>query len=514
MSDGPQERDAKRAGLGGRTRRSAVAALGSGGVQMVIGVATTAVLARLLGPDAFGLMAMALTAFAFLGPISDFGLPHALVHHDRFDPPLAAAMFRLNRRLCLGLVPLLAATGPLAAWFYGHAVLTPLVAVCAAAVGFATLANLHRAVLRREMRFERLALIETVSLGLASGAAVAAAFAGAGVWSLAVLFVGQRLATAAGCWWVSAWRPLREPAVAPAGELRTTLDRLKRYSGGVTLSRVTLSVGNNLDRPLIGGIAGDAALGLYQKSFEWATTVNRAVQQPLQQVVVAAACRLRDGEEQRYRRGFRRALARVYLATMLPAAVGVAVPEELVRLLLGPGWEPAAEVVRILCIGSVLGAMAGPTKWLFLVEGDTRRQVIWSVGSAVVTAVGVAAGAWWGSQTAEAQAQGHDPAGAVSAVAVGVAAGFALAQGLVGLPGAIYATRVSAFRFADLAGPALPALLASALAAAVALALLATLPPGGGELAAVLLRLAVAGAAFAGVGGAAWWALSRREARE
>ena len=479
-----------------------MAALGSGGVQTLLGVASTVVLARQLGPDAFGLMAMATTAFAFLGPLSDFGLPHALVHHGRFDPPLAAAMFRLNRRLVLLLVPVLAATGPLAAWFYGEPVVTPLVAVCAAAVGFATLLNLHRAVLRREMRFERLALIETAALALAAAGAVAAAAAGAGVWALAVLFAGQRAAVGVGCWFFSGWRPLREPAAAPAGELRETLSRLKRFSGGVTASRVVLSVGNNLDRPLIGGLAGDAALGLYQKSFEWSTVVARAVQQPLQQVVVSAACRLRDGERARYRHALRRALARVYLGSMLPSAAGVVVPGELVRLLLGPGWDAAAPVVRVLCAGAVLGAVAGPTKWLFLIEGDPRRQVIWSVGCALTGAACVSLGAAWG-------AAGGDAA----AVAVGVAAGFAAAQLLVGLPGAVYATRASTVRLSDLLGPALPALAAAAAAAAVAAGVLTRLPPAGGGPPAVLLRLAVTGLIFLAVGGAGWWLLAARERR-
>ena len=506
-----------RAGLGERTRRSAIASLGSGGLQTLIGVASTAALARMLGPEPFGLMAMATTAFAFLGPLTDFGLPHAMVHHRRFEPPLAAAMFRLNRRLVLLLVPVLVATGPLAAWFYGHAVITPLVAVIAAAVGFATLLNLHRAVLRREMRFERLAAIETAALALSSAAAVAAAAAGAGVWALATLLVGQRVVVASGCWFFSRWRPLREPAVTPAGELRETLGRLKRYSGGVTLSRVVLSVGNNLDRPLIGGLAGDAALGLYQKSFEWASLVTKAVQQPLQQVVVSAACRLRDGgDEARYRSGFRRALARVYLATMLPAAVGVVVPAELVRLLLGPGWDAATPVVRILCAGSVLGAMAGPTKWLFLIEGDTRRQVLWSVASAATGAACVAAGAWAGDRLGTGTGTGaglgmdggFDGGGSV---AVGVAAGFAAAQLLVGVPGAAYATRVSTFRFGDLAGPAVPALLAAAVAAALALGVLRLLPPLEAGPGIAVLRLAAAGAAFAVVAAAAWLAMTRGE---
>ena len=493
-------------GLGRRTRRSAVAALGSGGTATMLNVAATAALARLLGPDAFGLMAMALTGFAFVGPTTDFGLPHAVVHHGRDDPPLLAAMFRLNRRLTLFLLPLLVATGPLMAWFYAEPVLTWLVAGYAAALGVAMLLNLHRAVLRREMAFERLALIETGSLAAAAAAAVAVAWFGGGVAALVVLLGGQRALTGLGCWWWSGWRPLREPAATPAGELKTTLGRLKKYSTGVTVSRVVLSVSNNLDRPLIGRLAGDASLGLYQKAFEWSTTVTRAVQQPLQQVVVSAASRLRDGEEQRYRRAFRRAMARVYLASMLPSAVGVVVPAELVRLLLGPGWGGAAPIVRVLCAGAVVGSVIGPTKWLFLIEGDSRRQVIWSVGSALTGVACVLAGAWWGL----ARAGGGTDA---SAVALGVASGFAASQLLVGVPGAFYATRVSRVRLRDLLAPAAPALLAAAAAVAAAGGALGLLPPVGETFPPTLLRLGVAGGVFLAVGGAGWWLLVDRERR-
>ena len=489
-------------GLGRRTRRSAVAALGSGGTATLLNVAATAALARLLGPDAFGLMAMALTGFAFAGPITDFGLPHAVVHHGRDDPPLLAAMFRLNRRLTLLLLPLLVATGPLVAWFYAEPVLVWLVAGYAGALGVAMLLNLHRAVLRREMAFERLALIETGSLALAAAAAVGVAWFGGGVAALVVLLGGQRALTGVGCWWWSGWRPLREPAATPAGDLKWTLGRLKKYSTGVTVSRVVLSVSNNLDRPLIGRLAGDASLGLYQKAFEWSTTVTRAVQQPLQQVVVSAASRLRDGEEARYRSAFRRAMARVHLASMLPSAVGVVVPAELVRLLLGPGWADAAPIVRVLCAGAVVGSVIGPTKWLFLIEGDSRRQVTWSVGSALTGMACVCVGAAWGLAGG---------GGGGGAVAYGVASGFAASQLLVGVPGAFYATRVSRVRLDDLLAPAAPALLAAAAAVAAAGGALSLLPPVGEGLPAVFLRLGVAASIFLAIGGAACSVLVNRE---
>ena len=431
--------------FGKRFRRGGMIAVCSSGVQMLVSIGSTAILARLLGPDEFGLLAMALTVFAFIGPLSDFGLPHALVHHETFDPGLAAEMFRLNCRLVMVLWPTLVATGPLVAWFYGHSILTPMVFAAATGVAVATLFNLHVGVLRRNLEFDRLAIAETVGLMLASLIAVAAAWVGAGVWSLVLLWVLQRVIRAGLCWKMSNWRPTRHRSVRGGSD---TLDYLRKYSRGVTFSRVALSVSNNVDRPLIGSLAGDGTLGLYQKAFDWSVVVQRFVEQPLQHVVVAAASRYRDAEAHRYRSEIRLALSKIYFASLFPLGLNIAMPEQIISILFGQQWLAATPILRLLSLAAMLVVFRGPTKWVFLIEGDLKRQWRWSLFAAVVTAMGVCLGASLGHGSG-------DRFGVATGAAYGYLAGVATSV----LPGLVYATRESILRGSDLLLPAaLPAI--------------------------------------------------------
>ena len=420
-------------------------------LQNAVGIAGTAVLARLLVPADFGLIALALTLFAFVGSLSDFGLPHAIVHHATFDPRHAAGLFRLNALLAGGLGLVMAASGPLVAWFYGQPRIVPLSVAVAAIVFLASVLNLHVAVMRRRMRFGVIALGDAVGLILGTLGAILAAKLGAGVWSLVVLLAGQQLGSAVLCWQQSRWRPTRERS--PTYD-RGDASGLRRYARHVALARVVANVGRNVDRVFVGSLAGSAATGLYQKAYQWSVLPVQTLHQPLLNVAVSALSRLQRRDVPRYRFAVRQALTLVLSVTMPVVALLFVEARAVIALLLGNQWASSVPYFRVLCVAGFAVGLGQATKWIYLCEGKTRRQLAWSVLSTPLMIAAVGGGAWVGRVW-------------LGDAAMGVSCGFTLGTLVLLWPSISYCTADTHLRQDDLWRPAVrPA--AASLAAAVA----------------------------------------------
>ncbi len=476
---------AAKPGLGHRAARSAAVSLAGNGLQIAIGLAGTAALARLLKPRDFGLMTMGLTLFAFVGSLADFGLPHALVQRDRFDPRHAAGLFRLNRRLSVALALLLAASGPLVAWVYGRIEIVGISVAVAAAVGVAGVLNLHVALMRRQMRFAALAAGDTLGLLLGTLAAVAVALLGGGYWALVVQLSAQQLGQGAMAWFRTGWRPTREANPTAAGS--ADVADVRRFARNVAAARVAANVGRNVDRVLVGTLAGAGPVGLYQKAYQWSVLPVQQVHQPLLNVALSALSKLRRRDAERYRLAVGRALLLTLTVTMPAAAYLLVEARPAVRVLLGPQWAGAVPLFRVLCVAAFATGLTAATKWVYLAEALTGRQLRWTLVSTPVMLATVASGAVLG------KLWGGD-AGAALGTACGFTAG---TLALVG-PTVSYCARDSVLSAGDFWRPTWRPAVASILAAGLLNAVHDGLPPN--AAARLPLSALLFGAAYA----AAW----------
>ena len=477
-------------GLGRRSARSAAVTLGGSWARLLVNLAGTVVLARLLRPDDFGLMAMAMTLMYYLGSLTDFGLSHAMVHAEALDARTAAGLFRLNRRLSLAMGLLVAACGPAVAWLYGRPVVAWLSLGVAGTVAVGSLLNPYVALLRRQFRFGVLTLGETGGLLLSTAAAVvAAAFLGFGVWALVIQFAGQYLGAGLLAWRASGWRPMRRRDFAPFSELTA----IRGYARNVAAARLLGNVGRNTDTVLVGTLGGAGVLGLYQKSYQWSVLPVQQICQPLLNVAVSALSRLHRGEAERYRSALRRSLLVMFSVTVPLAAVLLLEARPIVLLLLGDQWLGAIPLFRLLCLASFAQGITAAMKWIFLSEGRTARQLQWAALSTPTMLLSVVAGAVLGAS-----------GGGENAVAWGTAAGFSAGSLLLVIPGAWFCTRGGRLRTADLLQPVWRPTAASALMTGLLLLVPDLGLPTSGL--PVALRLAAA-AALAGLVYGAFWLL-------
>jgi len=466
--------DALRADLRGRSIRSGAVSLGARLMLGAVSVLSAAVLARLLTPRDFGLLAMASTLTTFVNTFRDFGLPLATVHREDIDHRQVGALFWVNLALSALIGLLMAAMAPVLAWFYGDPRLTGITLVVTAATFVGSVGVQHEALLQRQMRFGALTAIEVGAAVVGVIAGVALAALGAGYWALVAQLVALHLTRSASLWTVCRWRPGAPPRRWPGSE--HSLRPLFSYGFHHAAARVLSHVGRKLDQVLVGRFGGAAVLGLYSSASRWSQFPFRMIYSPLVGVAVASFSRVQH-EPAAYRAHIRLALEAVFAGSLPVLAFLFAEGRLVIQVLLGDQWLSAAPLFRILCIAAFVVCVTRVTKWLYLSQGATRREFHWAAISTPLMILGVVAGVPWG--------------------AMGVAVGYTAAELALAYPAIAFCLATSHLSrrdfFAAVARPAIASLMGTAMLFASG----SLLPGGDHRVPALLTRAAVFWAAVA-----------------
>jgi O-antigen/teichoic acid export membrane protein len=374
-----------------RSVRGTAAMLLSEGGRFAIRMLGLAVMARLLTPADFGLLAMVATFTRLIEIFSDLGLATATVQRKEITQAQVSYLFWVNVAVGLFATAITAALAPVAAWFYGEPDLTGITLVLATAFVFGGLSVQHQALMRRQMRFSTLARLRVVaSLGSVS-VGIFAALQGAGYWSLVAMSLASGLIMTIGLWWFCGWRPGR-----PRRGTDETRELLA-FGGNVTGTRLLAFFARNLDNILIGKLWGGDALGLYSKAYQLLMLPISQLTAPVTGVVVSALSRLQDQPE-RFLGYYRKAIQALTTLTMPIVVFTFVVADELVLLVLGPQWGEAALIFRLLAPAAFVGTFNGAAGWVWVALGQTERQLRWGVLSTPCYIAAFAIGVAWGPE--------------------------------------------------------------------------------------------------------------------
>jgi lipopolysaccharide exporter len=349
-------------------RSSAWAVLGYGGTQ-ALSLVTMLVLARVLVPEDFGVVALALALLAVAQVAQDSGLGAALIVY-RGDLRRAAACVAVYAPLvALVLYTVFFIGAPLAARFFREPELTSVLRVMAVVLVFRGLSVMPRSLLERALRFGPVTTIE-LSAGLVqAGTAIGLAFAGAGVWSLVAGQLAFGFTTAAVAWVFAPIRP------SPFEARRATLFELARYGRHVGVANLLNYAQANSAGIVVGRVVGATALGYYAIAERVASLPVNVIGNILGRGVFAAMARMYD-EPERLKRIWLENVQRLALLSV-PAAIGVAlVAEPLVVTLLGDDWRPAIVPLQLLAVKGVIGTFAATSGEVFQALHRPQLRVV------------------------------------------------------------------------------------------------------------------------------------------
>lgn len=432
--------------LGGNLKRrsvrgGAITALAQGS-KFALQTASMVCLARLLTPADFGLIAMVTAITGLMTLFKDLGLSMATVQRPKINHAQVSTLFWINIAISTVLCALTAALAPAIAWLYGDPRLTTISLALAAGFIFGGLTVQHQAILRRNMRFRALALVDISAMALSVAVAIAAAALGLGYWALVIMQLTLPVTTALGVWVACPWRP--GPPSRGVG-VRSMLV----FGGYLTGFNVVNYFARNLDNALIGWRWGAGPLGLYSRAYSLLLLPIQQVTPAIAAVAVPTLSRL-SNEPERYRAFYLRALSLLTFVTTPLAVLLLVCAEETVAVFLGPAWRGAAPIFRMLGFSALLQPTMNSAGWLYMSGGRSSAFFYWGAAASTVIIASFLVGLPYGPK--------------------GVALSYSIAVVLLSIPCMHFAVRDSRIRLWDIVQVNLPTLAGGGLSAAAALA--------------------------------------------
>jgi PST family polysaccharide transporter len=376
--------------LKGRSIRGGAVTLSSQGIKFALQTGSTMVLARLLVPSDFGLIAMVTALTGLVTMFKDAGLSLATVQHKDITHDQVSTLFWINVALSSIVMLVIAAAAPAISAFYAEPRLMWITLALAVPMLFGGLTVQHQALLRRQMRFSALAVVEIATLGGGIAVAIAMALLGFGYWSLVGMTAAAALTNAILVWALCDWRPGRPRRGVGVRPLLT-------FGLNATGASFLNYIGANLDNVLIGWWSGPATLGLYSKAYGLLTMPLRQVSAPMGAVAIPALSRLID-DEARYRRAFVGASQQMLAFTTPMVVFGIVFAGDVIFLLLGPHWESAGRLFAILGFAGLILPYWNATGWVWVSQGRMQEHLRFHCIDAAFKVLSIVIGLPWGAE--------------------------------------------------------------------------------------------------------------------
>jgi len=354
---------------------SGIGGLVSNGLELLKYV----VLARILSPGEFGLLAMAMVVISLGRIFADGGTSNAVIHFRSHSSRQLSTLYWINISAAAGLYLLIYVTAPLFAAFYGEPEVSRLLRIGGAILPLFAFGTLYEVLLRKKLSFKYITLSEGISSLAGFITATVLAVLGFGVYSL----IWSHIATAAVMsamymsHGMSTWRP---SFYFSPGEIRAYLS-----FGLFQMGERGLSVYSaRIDQLIIGRFFGAEILGAYHLAYHLVLfPVTRL--SPLLNRVAFPVFSSRQDDNAVLRNGYLK-LMRAIMAVTAPFFLLAALSAPwLVPLLFGEGWQLAAALIPLMTAIGLLRMAGNPSGNIILAKGRARLLFFWNLGTAIVT---------------------------------------------------------------------------------------------------------------------------------
>jgi lipopolysaccharide exporter len=316
------------------------------GLQVVFG----AILARLVSPDAYGLVAMAMFVLRFGQYFAQMGIGSAVVQKAQLDADETRAALIISVTMGVAFSAAFFFLAEPASLLYGEPLVAPVVRALSPTFAFGGLGATSFALLRRELRFRRVGITDVVAYLVGYGVVgTGCALGGLGVWSLVAAALSQSALAAIGYIWGA---PVTPRLVLQARPYRSIL----AFGSRVSLLGFLEFLGTNIDTLTVGRLFGAAPLGFYNRALSLANQPVYYASTAISRVLLPAFARIQGKPER---------LKRVYLSALLITGAAilpmgwclVVASQDVVRVLLGPNWEATTPILRVVALAAPISAV-------------------------------------------------------------------------------------------------------------------------------------------------------------
>jgi teichuronic acid exporter len=353
-------------------------------IGFVIGI----ILARLLSPEEFGLIGMAMVFISFSGIFTNLGLSSALIQRSEPTEDHYSSSFYLNVFAALLLTLVFVFLAPFIAAFFKSPQIINLIRVLSLTLVISSLSIVQDARLRKAMNFRILTRTKIISSVISGVIGIAMAFMGFGVWSLVAQTLISGILSTVLLWFFSDWKPrllFRMQAIKD----------LWGYGFNMFISGAINTAYDQLDSIIIARLFSAKELGLFTR----AKTLNRFVirysSESVGTVTFPAMAAIKDQREQMLKMGLKAETLIAYLSLGLLGWLYVS-SGPLIITLLGEKWIPAIEIFKILCLSGFAVPISAATLSMLKAAGYSGSFLRVEVWKKIVGLAGFGIGFYFG----------------------------------------------------------------------------------------------------------------------
>ncbi|MGD9991917.1 MAG: lipopolysaccharide biosynthesis protein [Salinivirgaceae bacterium] len=310
------------------------------GGNQIIGFLLGIVLARLLMPEDFGMMAMVMVFIGFAGFLQQFGFNQALIQNQKVDTTDYSTVFWFNTGTGIILFGLFFFGSEVVARIYDNGTLDGLTKYLAFNFLFNALSSVQGTILTKQFAFKKLAIINLSSNLIMYVVAIPMAIMDFGVISLVWGGIMQNLSKAIALWISSNWKPVLVFS-------KTSFKKLFKFGIFVFLQTPLGYISRNVDTFMIGKLAGDASLGLYNKAYQIMLLPLNNISNSFKQVMFPAMSEAQKDRE-RLQMLFLRS-TRIVAFISFPIMFGLwSVAEPFILGVYGINWGGTIPLLKVL----------------------------------------------------------------------------------------------------------------------------------------------------------------------
>ena len=367
---------------------SALSNLAAGSIDFLARLVGTAILARIVIPEQWGLVSIVLAVTALAEEFRDLGLSSATVQSREISHEQVTNLFWVNTLGGLALALIICALSPILSSFYNDQRLILITIAISSNFFWAGLTVQHSALLRRKMKLPQLSIINLSANILSTVIAVVLALNKFGYWALVWREVSRNVFILVGYYIACPWIP-------SLPYRNCDIRKLLFFGRDLALTGVLGAIVTSLDRLIIGKLFGPSSVALYRQAQQLIMTPVNSLLSPILSVTEPGLCALQSDRE-RFRRYYEKILLIVSLISM-PIGFFIAVySKEITRLVLGEKWIDASLFLLIFGVTASIRSSVGTSGIVLISSGQSKMYFKLAILHNVVLFIFMFIGVRWG----------------------------------------------------------------------------------------------------------------------
>lgn len=357
-------------------------------VQVVTFIVTI-VLARLLMPEEYGIVALITIFIALAEVIADGGFNTALIQKKEADAIDFSTVFYFSMFVAFTLYGILFFSAPFIADFYNQPLLTDIIRVLSCSLLFYSFNSVQRAYVSRYMMFKKLFVSALIAVILSGAIGILLAYKGYGVWALVWQTILNQFFTTIIMWFTVKWRPILSFS-------KERFHTLFSFGWKIFCTNFIVTLFIRLRAMVIGKVFSPATLAYYDKGNQFPGLLSDNVCGSIQSVIFPALSEVQDDKE-RIKSMMRRAINTSCLF-MFPLMIGLMVcAKPLVILLLTEKWLGVVPFMQILCLANFFRPISIPNQQAITALGHSditlKLEIVRKVIDIIILAISCYMGA-------------------------------------------------------------------------------------------------------------------------